>query len=544
MKRRFLLLTLVLVISANAIGSVTLILPDLAGQTSSQITVPVKVKDFQDIISCQGTIQFDPVIVTYSSVQDFGLPGMNSSSFGTTGVSSGKLTFSWYDATLLGISVSDSTTIFTITFNIIGTNTQVSPLTFVNTPTLIEIVDNAYNTLTTVLDNGSITVQNSITPSNVTLYLDSATGTVGSQVNISMKAIDFTNINSVQGTVQFDPAVATYSTVSYFGLPGMNISNFGVTQISSGKLTFTWYDSSLEGVDVADNTSLFTITFTLSCNPTNSSLLNITGTPTLIEVTDSLFNTLTTTVISGTINSEEIVVTPAASPSLICYPMSSTLSATGASSYTWMPGSLSGQTVIVNPSSTTTYTVTGELNGCTAQSLITVTVEQIPVADFTTIDNGNGFITFTNTSQNATSYSWDFGDGSFDNTLNPTHTYSANGSYTVVLTAINSCGPDIHTIIIDVIITDINNGLLNSKLEVFPNPSNGLFYIEYYSGTSNKVTIKAINTIGELVYIKEYLKNTSSGIIQLDFTKFSNGIYQIEVDNENQVSKINIVINR
>jgi PKD repeat protein len=47
-------------------------------------------------------------------------------------------------------------------------------------------------------------------------------------------------------------------------------------------------------------------------------------------------------------------------------------------------------------------------------------------------------VTFTNFSQNATSYEWNFGDGQTSTEANPVHTYAAAGNYTVVLTAKNS----------------------------------------------------------------------------------------------------------
>lgn len=47
-------------------------------------------------------------------------------------------------------------------------------------------------------------------------------------------------------------------------------------------------------------------------------------------------------------------------------------------------------------------------------------------------------VTFTNFSQNATSYEWNFGDGQTSTEANPVHTYTAAGDYTVVLTAKNS----------------------------------------------------------------------------------------------------------
>lgn len=49
-------------------------------------------------------------------------------------------------------------------------------------------------------------------------------------------------------------------------------------------------------------------------------------------------------------------------------------------------------------------------------------------------------VTFTNFSQNATTYSWDFGDGETSTEMNPVHIYSAAGDYTIELTANNSAG--------------------------------------------------------------------------------------------------------
>ena len=52
-------------------------------------------------------------------------------------------------------------------------------------------------------------------------------------------------------------------------------------------------------------------------------------------------------------------------------------------------------------------------------------------------------IEFTNTSTNAVSYSWDFGDNSPESfTPNPIHTYAAAGTYTVSLAVENITGAD------------------------------------------------------------------------------------------------------
>ncbi len=60
-------------------------------------------------------------------------------------------------------------------------------------------------------------------------------------------------------------------------------------------------------------------------------------------------------------------------------------------------------------------------------------------SNYTYIDNGNGNYTFTNTSiGNYNQSHWAFGDGNTSTTVNPNHTFTANGVYIVVLTVNDS----------------------------------------------------------------------------------------------------------
>ncbi len=63
-----------------------------------------------------------------------------------------------------------------------------------------------------------------------------------------------------------------------------------------------------------------------------------------------------------------------------------------------------------------------------------------PIASFQYAVSTTNFlqVTFTNFSQNAASYEWNFGDGQTSTEASPVHTYAAAGNYTVVLTAKNS----------------------------------------------------------------------------------------------------------
>lgn len=71
-----------------------------------------------------------------------------------------------------------------------------------------------------------------------------------------------------------------------------------------------------------------------------------------------------------------------------------------------------------------------------------VTVCDLPSAQFSSADVPGAATDFTDASSFATSWFWDFGDGATDTTQNPSHTYASNGSYTVCLIAMSSCGSD------------------------------------------------------------------------------------------------------
>ena len=79
-----------------------------------------------------------------------------------------------------------------------------------------------------------------------------------------------------------------------------------------------------------------------------------------------------------------------------------------------------------------------------AQQFLVVEYKDAPVAAFaadTVTPSVNQTVTFTDQStNNPTSWSWTFGDGGTSTLQNPTHAYTAAGTYTVSLTATNAAG--------------------------------------------------------------------------------------------------------
>lgn len=155
----------------------------------------------------------------------------------------------------------------------------------------------------------------------------------------------------------------------------------------------------------------------------------------------------------------------------------------------------------------------------------------MPIAFSTSSSNGLT-ATFTNQSQHAFTYNWEFGDGTTSTDENPSHIYAQNGTYTVILTATNCQNSDYYTLQVTI------NNSTNSIVE----QSKDNFYV-FTDATSQQTYIK-LNSPNELITIYnlngqviKQLRATSS-ILQLNLEQ--NGVYFIKV---NQTVKKIVVTN-
>jgi PKD repeat protein len=151
----------------------------------------------------------------------------------------------------------------------------------------------------------------------------------------------------------------------------------------------------------------------------------------------------------------------AGSPTSGQYPLTvnfTDLSAGAPTSWSWTFGD-GGTSTSQNPSHT--YTSAGTYNvslsvsnaqgsdSKTVNGYITVTPPPAPTAAFSGAPTSGSYpldVTFTDESSGSpTSWSWTFGDGGTSTAQNPSHTYTAVGSYDVTLTATNAQGSDVLT---------------------------------------------------------------------------------------------------
>lgn len=189
------------------------------------------------------------------------------------------------------------------------------------------------------------------------------------------------------------------------------------TLTASGATTYTW--SSNAGSATTASVSII---------PLSNSVYTVTAT------TGTCVATQTVAIIVNALPSLTVVATPTA----VCPGASSTLSASGATSYTWDANAGGGNaaTASVTPSAYTTYTLTGSNGTCTATSVVDVAVSDTPAISL--VSNPQNVCaggTATLSATGASSYTWSSGGASTSTTV---VTPAAATVYTV--TGANSAG--------------------------------------------------------------------------------------------------------
>jgi len=187
----------------------------------------------------------------------------------------------------------------------------------------------------------------------------------------------------------------------------------GSVVLTSSQATGNVWSNSGTGASITVTTS-----GTYSVTYTDGNGCSATSTPTSVSVSNAPIPTVS------------------ASATEVCSGDSIVLTSSAADSYVWSNGGGTTQSITVTTGGSYTVTVTNAnaCDGAGTSTPITVNVLPTPVAAATYTINGN-VVTFTNTTSNGTSYSWDFGDQSTSIDASPVHTFAANGTYTVVLTA-------------------------------------------------------------------------------------------------------------
>jgi hypothetical protein len=171
-----------------------------------------------------------------------------------------------------------------------------------------------------------------------------------------------------------------------------------------------------------------------------------------------------------------------------------------------------------------------------------ITVYDIPVADFTYVVN-EFVVSFINTSDNATSYLWNFGDGITSTQKHPIHTYATSGSYTVTLTAYNDICEDTYQLTIPITVSVVELDI-NSHINIFPNPSDdGIFNISFMvDGSYTEFDIAVFDVTGRIIHAESLREVFAGQKHTIHLKDAAAGVYKIRfISSEGQFEKLLII---
>lgn len=317
-------------------------------------------------------------------------------------------TYLWSnDSTSSAIIISPTTT---TTYTVTGTSPASETASASVTITVLPKPNLSYSATATVFcdvgDADTITVSSDIPGTN---YI----WNTGDNTNQIIISVDTSSLFQVTGTAPN----GCFSTLSIFILivdsPTISTTNDTICNGESGTISVTGNAMGYQWNNGSNQ-------FSLSLNPTTTTIYTVTGTSSLGCTTSA-----TATIVVNPLPTITII---ADHPS-VCMGLSTNITANGANTYLWSNGQT---TQTINPiiNQQTTFSVTGtSIDGCTNSNSITINIYPLPniTVNNQTICLGDTAIL---SAQGAINYNWNNGQNTNPIQVNPTTTttYSVTGT--------------------------------------------------------------------------------------------------------------------
>ena len=131
--------------------------PEVSGQTNTEICVPVKVNLFDSIVSAQFSVNYNDTLLSFTEAKNLNLENLSLSDINHP--SSGDITVSWLSSdNVNGTTVNDQTTIFDLCFQAIGQSGGVTELALSNNPMPVSLSNSLGTNLNLDGNVGTITI--------------------------------------------------------------------------------------------------------------------------------------------------------------------------------------------------------------------------------------------------------------------------------------------------------------------------------------------------------------------------------------------------
>lgn len=492
----------IFLISSSATGNVWSTSPTATNDSLSVNAAGSYTVTVTDANGCVGTSAPYVTTITALPVVSAGADQTVCANSNVTLVGSGAPTLTWNN------NVVNNTP-----FAVTTTNSYIVTGTAANGCSNTDTVTVNVNALPTPVITGDLAF---CTGDSTLLVASSATGNVWSttatndSIYVSTAGsytVTETDVNGCIGTSA--PAVVVVNA-----LPSINAGNdITVCQngqailFASGAPTLTWNNNVTNGVSftaTASNTYIVTGTDANGCVNTDTLELTVNALP-IVDGGDNI---------------------------TLCGTGQVTLTATGASVYSWSNGITNGVPFTAEVGSNS-YLVTGiDANGCSNTDIVMVTVNNVPVATATAANQ----LTIV-ASPAGMSYQWV--DCATNTPIlganNQTFTATENGSYKVIVTGMGGCADTSACVNINSVGLESNQADLGISL--YPNPTTGNVFVNMPA--TEEATITVFDAQGKVVMTLENAQNGS--VIELSDVQY--GMYMIQVANANGSNTFRIVKN-
>ena len=401
---------------------------------------------YTDANGCSNTTTQNAFVVAGASITVSAVSNSICAGSSTTLTASGGLTYSWSPAAGLNTTTSASVTaspVAAITYSVVGIDINGCSGT-----ATVSLTVNPLPIVTATGDNICAGQQGNISASGASSYIWGPNVALSSNVISNPIATpNVTTTYTVSGTDANGCVNTATAAVNVFPVPVVTVNpasslfcaGQSVNLTASGALNYLW----------SPGTGLNTI---------NGA--NVTATPGTTTV-----YTVIGTDANGCASSVDVTLTfdpvPVASFDLFpdegCEPLTVSFQNTSSNGVTaiWQfgdgtTGAGNNTSHIYNAGTYDVLLITANASGCTDSSFAGAAVNVLasPTAYFNMdppapghLPYSDNLFNFLNTSMGASTYSWDFGDNNYDTSFNTTHSYTEQGDYYVVLTAIadNGC---------------------------------------------------------------------------------------------------------
>lgn len=227
---------------------VSLIATQEEGNPGDLVCFTVSAAGFEDMVSMQLSMNFDPAVLAFENALDLGnLPNLSVNNFGVPPALDGVVTLSWAAEPGMPVTLPDSTDIFQLCFRIVGDCETNSSLSFTSDPTPIEFTnDNTVNPSFNIPFfpvDGSIQVGD-CAPTGLELFAD-----CGPPLNINDPVCvevtvgeNFDNLTDIAFLMRWNASILEFQNVTNINaaVTGLDAGDFNTANAANGFLGIDW----------------------------------------------------------------------------------------------------------------------------------------------------------------------------------------------------------------------------------------------------------------------------------------------------------------